>query len=105
VVSIGLTTDAGAWTLAPGYPNPSASGITVRIPIVVPGSGGTAQIEIVNNIGQHIRTLDLGTLAAGATVVQWDGKSDAGREVAPGAYTAWLKAGSTRTGIRLVRVP
>lgn len=105
VVSIALIADAEIWALEPGYPNPSASGITVRIPIVVPGSGGTARIEIVNNVGQLIRTLDLGTLAAGATVLQWDGKSDAGREVAPGAYTAWLRAGSTRTGIRLVRVP
>jgi len=103
-VSITVTAEAGTWSIEPGYPNPSGSGAGVSIPIVVPGSGGGARIEIVNNVGQRIRNLDLGTLA-GPTVVQWDGRNDAGRDVAPGAYTAWLIAGSTRTGIRLVRVP
>lgn len=105
IASITLTVETGGWSLEPGYPNPSGSGVTVRIPIVVPSLGGEARIEIVNNVGQRIRRMDLGTLAGGATVVQWDGRSDAGREVAPGAYTAWLTTGSTRTGIRLVRVP
>ena len=105
VASITLSVETGGWSLQPGYPNPSGSGVPVHIPIVVPTSGGEARIEIVNNVGQRIRRMELGTLAGGATVVQWDGRNDAGREVAPGAYTAWLTTGSTRTGIRLVRVP
>ena len=52
-----------------------------------------------------MRLLDLGAVGAGSPVVQWDGRSDGGREVAPGVYTAWLIAGGTRLSIRLVRVP
>lgn len=104
-VAISLEAGISAWSVQPGYPNPSGRGVTVRIPLVVPAAGGEARIEIVNNAGQRVRRLELGSLAAGTPVVQWDGRNDAGREVAPGAYTAWLISGSTRIGVRLVRVP
>jgi len=100
-----VATATGTWTIDPGYPNPSPAGATVHIPLTVPASAGDARIEIVNNVGQRVRRMDLGGLASGSTSVTWDGKNDAGREVAPGAYTAWLIAGSTRSSIRLVRVP
>jgi hypothetical protein len=103
--AVSLTTQAVAWAMEPAYPNPSGPGATVRIPLVVPSGGGGARIEIVNNVGQRVRSLDLGSLAPGTPVIQWDGRNDAGREVAPGAYTAWLVAGSTRLGVRVVRVP
>lgn len=102
---LSLVLQASAWAMETGYPNPSPAGMTVRIPLVVPGSGGDAMMEIVNDSGQRVRRLDLGTLSPGATEVPWDGRNDAGREVAPGVYTAWLTAGSTRVSARLVRVP
>ncbi|MBI1797101.1 MAG: hypothetical protein HYR74_08625 [Candidatus Eisenbacteria bacterium] len=94
-----------AWVLQTGYPNPSSAGTTVRIPIVVPGTGGSATLEIVNDAGQRITRRDLGTLVSGTIEVTWDGRNDSGRQVAPGVYTAWLITGSTRTSVRLVRVP
>jgi hypothetical protein len=100
-----VATATGAWTLDPGYPNPSPAGSTVHIPLTVPSGAGEARIEIVNNVGQRVRRMDLGVLSSGTTSTSWDGRNDAGREVAPGAYTAWLIAGSTRSSIRLVRVP
>jgi hypothetical protein len=100
-----VATATGTWSLDPGYPNPSPAGATVHIPLTVPPGAGDARIEIVNNVGQRVRRIDLGALASGTTSVSWDGRNDAGREVAPGAYTAWLTAGSTRSSIRLVRVP
>jgi len=103
--SVSLAGDGGSWAVEPGYPNPSHSGTPVNIPIVVPGFGGTARIEIVNSIGQLVRRLDPGALGGGPQTILWDGRNEAGLEVAPGAYTAWLVAGSTRIGIRLVRVP
>ena len=77
----------------------------MRVPILVSGPGGAARLEIVNNVGQRVRRLDLGTLFPGSAMATWDGKNDAGREVAPGVYTAWLVAGSNRLSVRLVRVP
>jgi chitodextrinase len=96
---------ADAWSIATGYPNPSGTGTTVRIPLVAPASGGAAALEIVNDVGQRVRWLDLGSVSPGAMEVPWDGKNDGGREVAPGVYTVWLVTGGTRLSVRLVRVP
>ena len=103
--TLSLMAQASAWTMDTGYPNPSGPGATVRIPLVVPGSGGDAHVDIVNDVGQRVRRIDLGTPPPGPTEVPWDGRNDAGREVAPGVYTAWLIAGSERVNVRLVRVP
>ena len=104
-IRVTLSAEAGTWTMEPAYPNPSGAGASVRIPLGVPAAGGSPRIEIVNSIGQRVRRIDPGALQPGTAEIQWDGRNDAGREVAPGAYTAWLVAGPTRIGIRLVRVP
>ena len=49
--------------------------------------------------------MDLGQLPPGPTLIQWDGRNDAGMNVAPGPYTAWLIAGSTRMSVKFVRIP
>lgn len=106
LVSLSTTQTATAgWSMETGYPNPSPPGSPVHLPIVVPGFGGAAMLEIVNSGGQRVARRDLGTLAPGSTEAIWDGKNDAGLEVAPGVYTAWLISGSTRISVRLVRVP
>jgi hypothetical protein len=104
-VSLAAEATTAGWSLETGYPNPSSTGATVHIPIVVPGFGGAAALEILNDAGQRISRRDLGALAPGTTEILWDGKNDAGRTVAPGVYTAWLIAGPTRLSVRLVRVP
>jgi len=104
-VKVTLVAEAGAWTMEPPYPNPSGRGATVRIPLGVPAAGGTPRIEIVNSIGQRVRRIDPGALSPGTAEIQWDGRNDANLDVTPGAYTAWLVAGSTRIGVRIVRVP
>lgn len=104
-ISLTLTARTDVWAMEPGFPNPSGPGTTVRIPMVAPAAGGSARLEIANNIGQRVRRIDLGSLPPGTSEIRWDGRNDAGREVAPGAYTAWLVVGPTRIGIRLVRVP
>jgi hypothetical protein len=96
---------ATGWTMETGYPNPSARGETVTFPVVVAGAGGSAVLEIINGAGQRVRRMEVGTLAPGSTALHWDGRNDAGREVAPGTYTAWLISGSTKFAVRIVRVP
>lgn len=105
IASVTLEAAPGLWTLAPGYPNPSGPGATVRIPVTAPPGGGTARLEIVNSAGQRVRRTEPAAFLPGPSEIQWDGRNDAGREVAPGVYTAWLLAGPSRVAVRVVRVP
>jgi hypothetical protein len=105
--NLGTTTVASIdWHLDPAYPNPSRTIDQVRIPITVPAAGGAgAEAQIVDAGRRVVRRLDLGSLTGGNQEFVWDGRNDGGRPVAPGVYTIWLTAGSTRTSLRLVRVP
>jgi hypothetical protein len=92
-------------TVEAPYPNPARGSDPVAIPVVTPaGVSGPAIVDVVNGGGLRVRRLEV-TLAPGRQEVVWDGKNDAGRQVVPGAYKAWLIAGATRTSIRLLRVP
>ena len=106
-VDFGSGAGVGAdWTMAPGYPNPSRTGQTICLPLVIPIAGaGDATIEIVDQGGHRVRRFDVGTAATCPEGVVWDGRNDAGREVAPGVYDAWLIAGDHREHVRLVRQP
>ena len=103
----GLETGAAAplaWHVAPGYPNPSRTDQPVVIPVVLEVAG-RARVDLVDAGGHLVRRLDLGHLGAGYQEVEWDGRNEAGRIVAPGAYRGWLVAGDVRLSTRLVRVP
>jgi len=93
-----------AWHIAPGYPNPSRTGQPVVIPVILEVAG-RARVDLVDAGGHLVRRLDLGQLGAGYQEVEWDGRNEAGRIVAPGAYRGWLVAGDVRMSTRLVRVP
>jgi hypothetical protein len=91
--------------LESGYPNPSRSGDPVHIPVTVPlDAPASAVVEVYDGAGRRIRVIDV-ALTQGTNEVVWDGKNDAGREVAPGVYRACLIAGKTRSTIRLLRQP
>jgi hypothetical protein len=104
---IGLETGeavALVWRIAPVYPNPSRTDQAVVIPVVIEVAG-RARVDVVDAGGHLVRRLDLGLLGAGYQEVEWDGRNEAGRAVAPGAYRGWLVAGDVRRSTRLVRVP
>ncbi len=103
--AVALASGQGEWAVRAVFPNPSGPGRPVRFGLVVPPGGGVARLEIVNGAGQRVRRVDLGALPPGGSTVEWDGRNDAGREVAPGAYTAWLIAGRVQVPARLVRMP
>jgi len=92
--------------LAPGYPNPSRAGQPVCMPLTLSGSGAGIWIDIVGGGGFRVRRLEVAAAARCADgSVQWDGRNDAGLEVAPGVYRAWLVDGDRRSSIKLVRQP
>lgn len=97
---------ATPWTLEAAFPNPSRVGGPVSFPLEAPvAGGGVAELHIVNAGGQIIRRIVLNGMGGGPQTVTWDGLNQAGAQVAPGVYTAWLVSGDTRRSTKLVRVP
>ncbi|MBI4491022.1 MAG: T9SS type A sorting domain-containing protein [Deltaproteobacteria bacterium] len=72
------------------YPNPfnPATQIAYRLPV-----DSNVRLAVYNILGQQIRTLMNGFTPAGAYTVTWDGKDEAGRQVASGMYLYRLDAG------------
>ena len=75
-----------------GAPFPTPFNAEVTIPFTL-AAAGSVQISIYNLMGQSIRVLADGWLAAGAHRVRWDGRTVAGVEAASGVYWAVLQAG------------
>ena len=88
--------------LGPAFPNPFNP--TTTIPIEVPRAG-PVRLAIYDAAGRHIRLLLDSSVAAGASVVQWDGRTDSGRDVPSGSY--WVRmtgsAGEHQTRVVVVR--
>lgn len=102
----GASAATGDWTMSPGYPNPSRTGQSVCLPVVIPATGaGDAVIDVVDAAGRRVRRIEVGTAATCSAGVIWDGRNDSGREVAPGIYRAWLVTGDRREHVKLVRQP
>ncbi|RMG67994.1 MAG: hypothetical protein D6715_03465 [Calditrichaeota bacterium] len=79
--------------LYPNFPNPFNPTTTLRLD--VPGaSRGLVNVKLVvlNATGQVVRTLLDGSLPAGQYEVTWDGRDNAGRQVASGVYIALIRA-------------
>lgn len=54
--------------------------------VVVPSASPATTVKITDGQGNVVRTLDLGTQAAGNASFAWDGKNEAGETVASGNY-------------------
>lgn len=89
MVDAGLITPGG-FALAPGYPNPArlrsggnaVSVIRFNLPAAVP-----VTLEVFDVLGRKIRALATGRhFAAGPHELVWDGRDQAGGEVAVGVY-------------------
>ena len=92
----------GDWAIEAPWPNPSATGQPVTIPLRLPTDAlGRATVEIQDAAGQRVRVLTV----VEATRVEWDGRNDQGRVTAPGLYRAWLRGDGRARLTRIVRVP
>jgi len=78
------------FVLGQNYPNPfnPVTTIEYRVP-----SRAQVSIEILNVLGQNIRTLVNETKSAGSYRIEWNGTDDEGRPVSTGAYLYRLTAG------------
>jgi aminopeptidase N len=82
-------------TLYQNYPNPFNASTTITFYIE---RAGHVELIIFNTLGQAVKTLFSGTMAAGDHVVSWDGNDGDGNVVASGIYIYRLKSnGSTET--------
>ena len=78
-----------AFVLGANYPNPFNPATT--IPLWVPGGAATVDVAIYNLLGQLVRQVWSGPLAAGEHRLTWDGRDGQGRPVASGAYLYQLR--------------
>ncbi|MBD3163477.1 MAG: T9SS type A sorting domain-containing protein [Candidatus Eisenbacteria bacterium] len=91
---------AGTLRLLPSAPNPFVQQTGIRYVLPAPGR---VRIEIFDPTGRKVRTLLDQSSEAGAGVVLWDGRDDAGRPVGTGVYLSRLTTEeATRTG-RVIR--
>ena len=62
------------------------------------------RLVVYNLMGQQVRVLADGWLAAGVHRVRWDGRTEAGAEAASGVYWVMLQAGGVVQTAKLALV-
>ncbi|KAF1047587.1 MAG: Basal-body rod modification protein FlgD [Herbaspirillum frisingense] len=62
-------------------------------------SASSVIVTIKDSTGAVVRTMDLGTQAAGAVPIIWDGTNDAGGKAADGSYTFTATASNNGTSV------
>ncbi|MEK7729280.1 MAG: T9SS type A sorting domain-containing protein, partial [candidate division KSB1 bacterium] len=79
-----------SYALNNNYPNPfnPTTMITYQIP-----KAGEVKLTIINSLGQKVRTLVFGQVAAGYHQALWDARDDSGTLVGSGTYLYRIEAG------------
>jgi len=85
-----------------GFPNPTRG--STRLTFTLPRAG-RASVRIYDAMGREVRVVRDGAFGVGAHALDWDGRDDAGREVAPGVYHAEIATADGHAVRRVVRVP
>lgn len=80
----------GALALEQNHPNPFNPTTTIRF--TVPVGGARVTLDVMSVGGRRVRSLADREFASGPQAVTWDGRDEAGREVASGVYLARLSA-------------
>lgn len=74
---------AAGWSLGAPWPNPANPSVSVRLELPQPG---VVEVAVWDVRGRRVAMLHAGSLAAGAHVLRWDGRTDAGRAAPDGLY-------------------
>ena len=92
--TVNITSSApvpGEFQLKQNYPNPFNPNTTIEFYLP---QGSQVSLQIYNNLGQKVRTLMVNEYkTAGSYKIIWNGKNDAGNQLATGIYVCQLKAG------------
>ncbi len=83
------------------YPNPFNPSTTIRF--VLPKQENVS-LHIIDLLGRRVRTLVENRMDAGEHSILWDGRDDAGADVAAGVYFALLRVGDEMMTIKLLLV-
>ncbi|MBN1541341.1 hypothetical protein JW992_04275 [candidate division KSB1 bacterium] len=81
------------FVLLPGYPNPFNPNIRLRFHLP---QNQHVRLQIVNSLGQIVRVLVDGTVAAGLHESLWDGRDRDGRVLSSGNYRVVLQSADER---------
>jgi hypothetical protein len=82
------------------FPNPFNP--TTAIRYVVPAPGGFVRLTVYDLRGRKVRTLVDGEKGAGEHRAIWEGRDDAGRDVASGVYFYRMEIGDYRAERKMV---
>jgi flagellar hook assembly protein FlgD len=77
--------------------------LSFGLPVGLP-NGTRATLDLYDVRGARVRHLIDRPATAGRYVVNWDGKDEGGRTVAPGIYLASFRAGAKIVNQRVVRL-
>lgn len=96
---VGVVLDAGRPLVV--YPNPALGAARVLFNL---SETRSVELAIFDASGRRIRSIAPGALSAGARSLAWDGRDDAGRPVAAGAYFLRLDTGGAGQTGRLMLI-
>ena len=95
------TTAGGALWLGQNVPNPFNPSTQLRFTV---GRSQHVAVRIFDASGRQVRQLLDRRVAAGSTVVMWDGRDDHGVPVASGVYTTAVSAGAALETNKIVLI-
>jgi len=87
-----------AFALFQNIPNPFSGNTVIKYALP---RDVDVELTIYNIAGQRVRTLVNGMQRAGYKAIEWDGRDDSGRRVAPGVYFYKMKAGEFKATRKL----
>ena len=96
------TTVPTAFVLGANYPNPFNPATTIPVSVAV--GAGEVDLTIYNVLGQPVRRVWAGSLAAGEHRLAWDGRDTQGQPVAAGVYLYRLQVGDQTRIRKMVKI-
>ena len=96
------TTTPSAFVLGANYPNPFNPATT--IPLALPAGAEEVDLTIYNVLGQPVRRVWAGSLAAGEHRLAWDGRDAQGQPVAAGVYWYRLQVDDQTSTRKMVKI-
>lgn len=84
----------GRTVLVPGGQVTLSGSAATPFGIDMQGPADSVKATVVDAAGNTVRTFDMGAQTEGVKTMSWDGKSDAGQQLADGSYTINISATS-----------